>query len=92
MNVNDIITSISQEIWAYKCRYGCEPVKIFMSKLLVRALINHPSNPVYVPYPYDPNKYKEYFMGIEVQSYYSDEYEYYLAERQGGFRVWPENI
>lgn len=88
MNINNIITSISQEVWEYQYRYGCDPVKIFMSKLLVRELINHPSSVLYVPYSYDPNKYKEYFMGIEVQSYYSDEYEFYLAERKGVFRTY----
>lgn len=92
MSYDDILTSISQEILGYLNRYGCEPAKIFMSDQLVRALVNHPSNPIHAPYPYDPSKWQGYFMGIEVQPYYSDEYEYYLAERKGVFRAWPENI
>ena len=88
MTHNDILTSISHEILGYQCRYGCEPVKIFMSEVLIRELINHPSHPIHVPYPYDPNKWQGYFMGIEVQPYYSTEFEYYLAERKGVFRAY----
>ena len=86
MNYNDIMTSISQEILEYQYRYGCPPAKIFMSEALMKDLMYHPSNPLYVPYPYDPNKWQGYFMGIEVQPYYNVEYEYYLAERKGVFR------
>ena len=92
MSYDDILTSISREILGYLNRYGCEPVKIFMTTRLVKDLMYHPSHPIHVPYPYDPSKWQGYFMGIEVQPYQSDEYEYYLAERKGGFRVWPENI
>lgn len=88
MNINDITTSISQEIWAYQYTHGCEPVKIFMSMPLVRDLMNRRYNPIYAPYSYDPNKWIGYFEGIEVQPYHSEEYEFYLAERKGVFRIY----
>ena len=91
MNYNDVACSISDEIWDYTYKYGEYPRKIFMSKPLFRAFANHYNHSFCLSVnSYDKDRWAGCFEGIEVLAYESEKYEYYLAERKGGFRKYYE--